>query len=137
MIIWREEKFCRLNVFKIIRKDYQKAIDTVIPKNIYLEIKFEKAITFLKYNNIISTKRIDTYHAVYALSRSLSLGHIVHMIIVILSWMCTDNGISAVYIAIDIMMAILFFERAYRYFYSWIKNIFIQYYNSNDSLLKN
>ncbi len=131
----------RTNVFKRIQYEYKNSLEK---NDIKLEniVDFDKAISYLKYNGRITTKRIDTYHAIYALSRSLSLcflGHLLLLLFIIIktSIIAIINTIElwvlvpyAFLCIIDITLLFLFFLRTYRYFHSWIKNIFIQYYKN-------
>lgn len=91
-------------------------------------LSFTEAISFLKYNNDISTKKIDTYRSVYALARSLFLCFTIHAILTLIFslWLGMSWAII-VKVFIDIVVAALFYVRAYRYFYMWIGNVFIQY----------
>lgn len=87
-------------------------------------VEFEKAICFLKYDKNVSTRRIDTYHSVYALSRSLCLCFLSHLIIV-------SHTTQNLYLLFtDLILVFLFFIRTYRYFHSWVKNVYIQYYTT-------
>lgn len=124
--------------FKRMKYDYNKSIDIVNKNNISLnslliakkpKLCFEEARSHLKYNNTnINLKRIDVYHSIYALSRSLSIAFLIHIIIVIISLSKYFETINWSFILIDILCAFLFLCRAYRYYLSWVKNTFIQYF---------
>ena len=121
-----------------IRYEYKQELDN---NGIDIDkvVNFDRAISYLKYDEGTSTKRIDTYHAVYALSRSLCLcflGHIVLSLIVIAiillpcylnNWDCKPYIYFCV---IDFILLLLFFLRTYRYFHTWVKNVYIQYYTA-------
>lgn len=115
-----------------VKGEYVNAIESVIPQKAYKEMNFEEAISNLKFNNNISTKRIDTYHSVYALARSLTLCFCIHCGIELILWLSSEmsNKSAEIIMFIDFIMAILFFDRTYRYYYSWIRNIFVQYFLS-------
>lgn len=115
-------------LFRKIKYEYQQVLmqNNTLPdnKNKGEVIEFDKAISSLKYDKNISTKRIDTYHSVYALSRSLCLCFLGHAIILVfVHW-------NLFLLITDAIMALLFFERSYRYFHSWVKNVYLQYYKS-------
>ena len=118
----KEIKMCpRILVFKRIRYEYQQShIGNKLVKNKKVE-DFEKAISELKYNKNINTSRVDKYHSIYALSRSLCLCFIIHAIIMLFSW-------NPFLLIADILFAHLFYLRTYRYFHSWVKNVYLQYY---------
>lgn len=115
-------------LFRRIKYEYQQALmqNNIVHdnKNEVEVIEFEKAISSLKYDKNNSTKRIDMYHSVYALSRSLCLCFLGHAIILaFVHW-------NLFLLITDAIMALLFFERSYRYFHSWVKNVYLQYYKS-------
>lgn len=86
---------------------------------------FRQKRSRMKYDKGVDMRRIDLYHSVYALSRSLTLSFFIHFIMVIA---CKPHFLSVERIMIvDGILVIVFFERAYRYYRSWIKNTFIQY----------
>ncbi len=118
----KEIKKCpRVLVFKRIKYEYQQAhIKNRIVRNKKVE-DFEKAISVLKYNKDVSTSRVDKYHSIYALSRSLCLCFIIHAIFVLFNW-------NTLLFITDILLACLFYLRTYRYFHSWVKNVYLQYY---------
>ena len=90
-------------------------------------IGFEKAISTLKYNNEIRTNRIDTYHSVYALSRSLCICFICNILLLFLEAIAFKVKLNLWFVIADILFAALFYIRTYRYFHSWVKNVYLQY----------
>lgn len=124
----------RPNWYRVFRKidyEYQEALAQNGITDMDNIIGFDKAISYLKYNETISTKRIDTYHAVYALSRSLCLCFIGHSVCIWLSLLCNNNILSCICIFIvDCSCVLLFIIRTYRYFHTWVKNVYIQYYQA-------
>lgn len=120
------EKPCKLHTLKCIQWDYQEKIARIIPVDVYKAMSFDKAISYLKYHNI-NTSRVDTYHSIYALSRSLTLTFFIHLL---LSFIALIDGytISFWYFLMDTVVAYLFFIRTYRYHYFWVESVFIQYY---------
>lgn len=107
--------YLKLPNMKKIRSEYTQAL---IQNDIIIDdlVDFDKAISYLKYNNTINTKRIDTYHAVYALSRSLCLCFLGHSVLLTLNLIisyCHNWSIkpSGWIIVIDIVLLLLFFIR--------------------------
>lgn len=90
-------------------------------------IGFEKALNTLKYSNETSTRRIDTYHSVYALSRSLCICFMGNILLLLLEAIIFKIKLNLWLIIVDILFVVLFFIRTYRYFHSWIKNVWLQY----------
>lgn len=56
-----------------ILREYKNTIEVNIPKEIYENTPFDRATAHLKYAKTIEKKKIDNYHAYYALARSLAL----------------------------------------------------------------
>ncbi len=106
---------------------------------INVKVNFEKAVSLLKYHDKISTKRIDTYHSVYALARSLFLSFFFHIICSIVNFYIGNmkSTLWLLPIIIDVFLCILFFIRTYRYFHSWVKNVYIQYHYHFEERRKN
>lgn len=115
---------------KGIRREYKNTIEANIPKKIYEEIPFEKAVAFLKYAHKSGKKKYESYHAFYALARSLTLIFSIHAFLEIV-WIFIGNGCckgSLCVVLIDIALAVLFAVRTRRYCYTWVKNVYVQYY---------
>lgn len=126
-------KFKEYNPICPIRKIEEKTVDaitTTIDLDEFYETSFDKAISYLKYNNNISTKRIDLYHSVYAFSRSMLFSFAIHFFITLFSPLLLDpNWLSLIFtLVIDAAIGLMFYVRAYRYFMSWTKNVYIQYF---------
>ena len=114
---------------KIIQCECVKSINQNIPAFNANDIKFEEAISVLKYDNAINTRRVDTYHSVYALARSMFLCFFVHIFMYGIGVHLNGTAKISLFavIIIDLALALLFYIRAYRYYWSWIKNVIIQY----------
>lgn len=121
-----KEKPCRIHTLKHIQWEYQEKIARAIPSVAYKAMSFDKAISYLKYYNI-NTSRVDTYHSIYALSRSLTLTFFIHLFLSLIALFC-GSTISFWYFFIDTVFAYLFFIRTYRYHYFWVESVFLQYY---------
>lgn len=126
------------HIFKRIKFEYKHTLnDNGI--NIDTLNSFDKAISCLKFGKNINTKRIDTYHSVYALSRSLCLCFLGHIILysVYAIWACCGNWSvkpNLWLIIFDIIAIALFFIRTYRYFHTWVKNVYLQYQHELSSV---
>lgn len=120
-----------------IKNHYKEAIESnILDVEEYQRLNFDRAICCLKYINNTSTVRIDKYHSVYALARSLAVCFMSHIIICLVSAMVENNAsreVSSI-IMLDLVLFFIFLERTYRYLCLWIENTFIQYYllNAND-----
>ena len=104
-------------------------------KEEYKELNFDRTLCCLKYTNNTGTVRIDKYHSVYALARSLAVCFMSHIIICLISAMVENNAsreVSSI-IMLDLVLFFIFLERTYRYLCLWIENTFIQYYLLNDN----
>ena len=116
--------------FKNIKYEVCTALNQLYSKNALNDLEkigFEKALNTLKYNTEVSMRRSDTYHSVYALSRSLCICFIGNIFLLILEAIIFKTNLNLLLVISDILFAILFFIRAYRYFHSWIKNVWFQY----------
>lgn len=129
----------RLSIFKQIRLKNITKINSIINGNKSCEVSFETAISTIKFRNLSSLLQVDKHHSIYALARSLSLTFLLHLV-VSLFVAChsykTPNfsyAISPLYYICDCALAFLFFLRAYRYFYSWVKSVYLQYYYITNS----
>lgn len=89
---------------------------------------FENAICSLKYNDKTDTRRIDTYHSVYALSRSLCLCFMGNLFFLILETIAFNRELNLWLVFADALFIVLFSIRTYRYFYVWVKNVYLQFY---------
>lgn len=119
----------KIQIFKRIRWNYKESIKKTISGEIYGDMSFDKAISYIKYNTSKYSSRIDTYHSIYALARSLSLTFILHSIIALFA-LCFKYNISPFYFASDIVFTFLFIVRAYRYHYFWVESVIMQYFYS-------
>lgn len=117
-----------------IKNHYKEAIESnILDVEEYQRLNFDRAICCLKYTNNTSTVRIDKYHSVYALARSLAVCFMSHIIICLVSAMVENNAsreVSSI-IMLDLVLFFIFLERTYRYLCLWIENTFIQYYLLN------
>lgn len=129
-LAYNGESVCR-GVFWRINLEYKKAIENaILDDRVYKLMNFESAMSYLKYIDEKGTKRIDKYHSVYALARSLSIGFSVHAIVEIGYSLIVNGNVSVAslaFAAVDTVFAWVLWKRAYRYFCGWVKNIFIQY----------
>ena len=120
-----------------IKNHYKEAIESnIIDEEEYKELNFDRTLCCLKYTNNTGTVRIDKYHSVYALARSLAVCFMSHIIICLISAMVENNAsreVSSI-IMFDLVLFFIFLERTYRYLCLWIESTFIQYYllNAND-----
>lgn len=94
--------------------------------------KFDKAYSELKYTNGINCQRLNTYHAVYGLSRGLCVAIVLHMVFSLISLIpnATSNidNTTWYYIVADLMLIYFLFCRTVRYYINWIMNVYIQYH---------
>ena len=130
----------RFNPFKRIRYDYDKAVSFIKTKDDSLtlilnpEDKTKNQLTFqyarnrLKCSTDINTKRLDVYHSIFALARSLSIAFAFHIVLAIIICIKSSSAVNICFLVLDAILAFLFFCRAYRYYLSWIKNTYIQYF---------
>lgn len=116
--------------FRGIRNDFATSIEETIPEGVYKRITFHQANYGLRFNRNADKKKIESYHAVYALSRSLFLCFLSHSIAECFAVSAAYvTGRNALFMIImDIILMILFGIRTVRYYYSWIKNLIIHYY---------
>ena len=115
---------------KGIRREYKNTIEATFLKEIYDETPFEKAISYLKYGHKSGKKKYESYHAFYALARSLSLTFSIHAVLEIV-WLFMGDGCckgALCVFLIDLALAVLFAVRTRRYCYAWVKNVYVQYY---------
>ena len=126
---------CKINMLKTIQYDYQQAIYANMTEDEYAGIVFEQATSFLKYGRSTETKRIDKYHSIYALSRSLLIMAILHLAATFYCVFVCENTVSEYYILIDIAAILLLHIRTYRFYYMWNKNVYIQYYYLKNEII--
>ncbi|MDD6564614.1 MAG: hypothetical protein PUF08_06000 [Clostridiales bacterium] len=88
-----------------------------------LDKGFKNCYNYLKLNNL--TKRVDKYHSIYGMARSLSVGYILISIKLLIN--NNFNCYNFKCLTACLILAILFFIRAKKYFYRWIELVFIQY----------
>jgi len=116
--------------FRRVRNNFATAIKDIIQDEAYKEITFHKANYGLRFNRNADKKKIESYHAVYALSRSLFLCFFLHLFAEVAAYY--DGSITcrnAIIMSIlDVFLIILFWIRTVRYYYSWNKNLIIHYY---------
>lgn len=116
-----------------IQEEYEETIKCIIqpkewPKFFASNMCFKKAYLCLKYDEKTTTGRVDTYHSIYGLSRSLFVAFVLHIGIVILSNVSTFPSIHILLILVDVALILIFYCKAYRFYLNWIKNTYIQYY---------
>lgn len=115
-------------LFYYISQENERIMRAAIPDITDDALDFDKAMSNLKYRDTTGTSRIDKYHSIYGLSRSLTICFIIHAfsgIMAIVIW----NDIAYIPgIALDCVLALLFWVRTYRYYCSWIRNVLIQYH---------
>lgn len=126
--------FLRLFLFREIRRKSIQKINSIISDEERTAVTFEKAISTIKFKNLPSLSQVDKYHSIYALARSLSLTFLLHLFASLFFVYYPHNTadysftISFWYYICDCVLAFLFILRAYRYFYSWVKSVYIQYH---------
>lgn len=116
-----------------IQEDYDETIKCIIQPKEWTEffagnMCFKKAYLCLKYDGKVGTRRVDTYHSIYGLSRSLSVAFILHIAIVIFSNISSFASIHILLIFVDVVLGLIFYCKAYRFYMNWIKNTYAQYY---------
>lgn len=99
----------------------------VLLKQIYKynpKITLDKMISYLKHNDL--TRVVDKYHSLYGLNRGILVGLSIHLLFscVMIFFVCNK---SLCFIIFDIYAIYIFYIRTYRYYTSWIKNVFVQY----------
>lgn len=104
-----------------------------IRKFVY-ETDFNFALCKLKYSDC-NTRKIDAYHSIYGQSRGLMISFVIHFALLFAfgynraDIILTANIHYISYLAVfDCVMFVLFLIRSYRYFLSWIRNVYYQYY---------
>lgn len=124
------ENILNRKIFYAINLEYKRIIEKTIPdKELYCQIEFDKANNYLKYTYKGGTGKIDKYHSIYALARSLSLCFSIHLLAYSFAMLISGSLTQWCFMAVfDMLVALVFWVRTYRYFCSWIRNILIQYY---------
>lgn len=119
----------RLNKIDSEFEQYIKTIRCFVCKT-----DFNYALSDLKYSNC-NLKKIDAYHSIYGQSRGLMISFIIHFICLYLFCLVKMESIHISTIQVipcifvfDFLMIILFQVRSYRYYMSWIRNVYYQYY---------
>ena len=51
-----------------------------------------------------------------------------NILILICFWVNNIDRIHMLYLGFDICVSLLFYIRTYRYFHSWVKNVYLQYF---------
>lgn len=104
---------------------YKKIIDEC---EVNPNAPFNYVYSKLKYDKDVDRKRINTYHAIYGLSRDLFIASFTHLILSII-FMCFFGAdkLTIFVILVDLVLAYLFFCRMVRYFTNWVKNVYFQY----------
>lgn len=132
-------KFSHCSFGKKIREEYNDMVSGTIPNDVYASMTFHKAVNKIKSNEKIPTKDIDKFHSVYGMSRSLLLCFLIHAIAKLIA--CLFGGaevitirVNLTYFLIDIVLSVFFFNRAYRYFCSWVRTVFIQAYSAKEKV---
>lgn len=116
-------------VFLFTKWEFCQKMCEVIPDDKRTDITYNKALTFLKYHFSGNLDSINTLHSIYAMSRSISLLLLLHIVAVFAAFICKYQ-ISFTIIVIDVLLFFLFYVRTYRYFYYWVESLYIQYYYS-------
>lgn len=72
---------------------------------------------------------IDRYHSIYGLTRGIWVGVMLHILLMVflIVFYKILNTVSVTFLIADILGAIFFFIRTYRYYLVWIKNVYLQY----------
>ena len=116
--------------FGKIKKEYKAVVENEIPdRQFYNRINFDQASSFLKYTSKAGTKRVDKYHSICALSRSLFLCFLLHAFVALYFAHSQYDDTYYRIMAVDCVCACLFWVRTYRYYCSWIRNTLVQYYH--------
>lgn len=101
----------------------------------FVEIyNFNYILGRIKYSDC-DKRRIDSYHSIYGQARGLMISFILHILTLLLLCLIKPETIAnqkklylGFIIAFDSIMIILFFIRAYRYFLTWIRNVYIMFF---------
>lgn len=116
--------------FGKIKKEYKTLVEKEIPnRQFYNRTNFNQANAYLKYVSKAGTKRVDKYHSICALSRSLFLCFFIHAVVALVFSFSQNDDIYYRIMVVDVMFAYLFWVRTYRYYCSWIRNTLVQYYH--------
>lgn len=117
-------------LFKKVFNAFAGEIRKTIPESKRADISFYEANSYIKHSGHTNTTKIDKYHSAYALARSLSVCFFTHCIFQVISCACLSAPLfpSLALMFFDFCLIILFMERSYRYFNSWIREVLVQYY---------
>ena len=116
--------------FGKIKKEYKTLVEKEIPnRQFYNRINFHQANAYLKYVSKAGTKRVDKYHSICALSRSLFLCFFIHAVVALVFSFPQNDDTYYRIMVVDVVFAYLFWVRTYRYYCSWIRNTLVQYYH--------
>ena len=112
-----------------IRSECITILKNTISEDLREIINFDEAYSYIKYTKESNIRRTDKYHSAYALARSLFLCFVGHAGFQIFSFIKFNTCCRQMvfFLAVDTLFALIFFVRSYRYFNSWIRNVFIQY----------
>ena len=117
---------------KHIDNEYNEIVQSI--NNDIGKKDFNEALAVLKYSDT-NKKRIDTYHSVYAQARGCFISLLFNLILLIgvsVYRYSNDKPVSEEYLSlflvINIVLTAIFFIRSYRYYISWIRNVYMQYY---------
>ena len=96
-------------------------------------VPFEIARSEIKYKDKRGTTRIDKHHAVYAFARSMFLYFSLNFFVGVIY--CIGHNCSCAFSTIllvsDFVFAVLFLIRTKRYYISFVKNTYLQYFTMN------
>ena len=109
-------------------RDYTNKISFFVRYN-----EFNYSLNQLKY--LGKNKRIDSYHSIYGQARGMTISFIINIIFIIIICVESPNLIPysniryiAYIIIFDCIMFVVFLIRTYRYYLSWIRNVYYQFY---------
>lgn len=91
-------------------------------------VTFSDIVTEIKCRTSSDTLRIDKFHAVYAMARSVMLMSIIHLLACILV-NCDPNAdkLSPWIFYADIALFVMFFVRTSHYYSLWVETVCVQY----------
>lgn len=89
-------------------------------------ITLDEAISYLKHKE--ATKLIDKYHSIYGFTRGILIGFCFHFLVFVILTIIHHFKLTMACISLfDLFSIYLFYIRTYRYYTTWVKNVFIQY----------
>lgn len=93
---------------------------------------FSEIITRIKCKTPTDTLRIDKYHAVYAMARSLMLMSIIHFFACSLVNRVSDKDkVPSFLFYFDFVLFVMFFVRTCRCYSHWVETVYIQNLQTN------